>query len=104
MPRAGQTFSSAKGIPHIWRVKDKDGNVVVPKGESQITGHACGVCPDCILYGFVVTSSGRAGSQRARVLTDSGFVVRDLPRVTRDIKLNAINGIIGTNDSCNLSS
>ena len=72
-------------------VKGKNGNVVVPKGECQIIRHACGICPDCILYGFVVTSNGRTGSQRARVLTDSGFVVRDLSQVTRNIKLNAIN-------------
>lgn len=71
-------------------VKDRKGKAVVPKGECQIAGHPCGICPDCILYGFVATSSGRAGSQRARVLTDSGFVVRSLSQVTRDIKLNAI--------------
>jgi CRISPR-associated protein Csc2 len=71
-------------------IKDRNGKVIVPKGECQIIGQACGICPDCIIYGFVITSSGRAGSQRARVLTDSGFVVRGLPQVTRNIKLNAI--------------
>jgi CRISPR-associated protein Csc2 len=89
--RTGKTLLRHFGLCPSQDIKDKDGNLVVPKGECQITGHACGVCPDCILYGFVVTSSGRSGSQRARVLTDSGFVVRDLSRVTRDIKLNAIN-------------
>lgn len=72
-------------------VKDKNGKIVVPKGECQITGHPCGICPDCILYGFVVTSNGRAGSQRARVLTDSGFIIRELSKVMRDVKMNAIN-------------
>ncbi len=72
-------------------VKNRDGNVVVAKGECQIIGQACGICPDCILYGFVVTTSGRTGSQRSRVLTDSGFVVRDLSLVIRNIKLNAIS-------------
>jgi CRISPR-associated protein Csc2 len=71
-------------------VKDRNGKVTVPEGECQIIGKACGICPDCILYGFVVTSNGRSGSQRARVLTDSGFVVRDLSQVTQNIKLNAI--------------
>lgn len=71
-------------------VKDANGKAIVPKGECQVVGLPCGICPDCILYGFVVTSSGRAGSQRSRVLTDSGFVIRDLSQVIRDIKLNAI--------------
>ena len=71
-------------------VRDRNGNVAVSKGECQIIGQACGVCPDCILYGFVVTANGRTGSQRARVLTDSGFVVRDLSQVMRSVKLNAI--------------
>ena len=80
-------------------VKDKDGRIIVPKGECQTVGHACGICPDCILYGFVATSNGRVGSQRARVLTDSGFVVRDASQVVRKMKLNAIsettqNGVV----------
>ncbi len=70
-------------------IKDKNGSVIVPKNECQIIGKACGICPDCVLYGFVVTSSGRSGSQRSRVLTDSGFVVRSLAQVMQDIKLNA---------------
>lgn len=71
-------------------IEDKNGKVLVPKGECQIVRQACGICPDCILYGFVITSSKRAGSQRSRVLTDSGFVVRSLKQVMRNIKLNAI--------------
>jgi CRISPR-associated protein Csc2 len=71
-------------------IKGTNGKVIVPKGECQIIGQTCGVCPDCILYGFVITSDRRAGSQRARVLTDSGFVVRGLSQVIRNIKLNAI--------------
>ncbi len=54
----------------------------------QIMGNSCGHCPDCILYGYAATTG--TGSQRARVLTDSGFVVRDIPQVMRNIKLNAI--------------
>jgi CRISPR-associated protein Csc2 len=72
-------------------VKDKNGNVIVPKGKCQIISQSCGICPDCILYGFVATSGGRSGSQRSRVLTDSGFIVRSLSQVARSIKLNAIN-------------
>jgi CRISPR-associated protein Csc2 len=71
-------------------IKHGSGQVIIPKGECQIIGGACGVCVDCILYGFVVTSNGRSGSQRARVLTDSGFVVREMAQVTQNIKLNAI--------------
>lgn len=54
----------------------------------QIMGNSCGQCPDCILYGYAATQG--AGSQRARVLTDSGFIVRGESQVMRNIKLNAI--------------
>lgn len=60
--------------------------------ECQIMGASCGQCPDCILYGYAATKD--AGSQRARVLTDSGFVVRDIPQVMRNIKLNAIQDTV----------
>jgi CRISPR-associated protein Csc2 len=55
-------------------------------------GNSCGHCPDCILYGYAATKD--TGSQRARVLTDSGFVVRDITQVMRNIKLNAIQDTI----------
>lgn len=58
----------------------------------QIMGNSCGYCPDCILYGFAATKD--AGSQRARILTDSGFVVRDILQVMRNIKLNAIQDTV----------
>jgi CRISPR-associated protein Csc2 len=70
--------------------KDK-GNKMKPS-ECQIMGASCGQCPDCILYGYAATKD--AGSQRARVLTDSGFLVRHMPQVMRDIKLNAIQETI----------
>ena len=60
--------------------------------ECQIMGNSCGHCPDCILYGYAATKD--AGSQRARVLTDSGFVLRDIPQVMRNIKLNAIQDTV----------
>lgn len=73
--------------------KDKKGNNIISKrSECQIMGNSCGQCPDCILYGFAATKG--TGSQRARVLTDSGFVVRDVPQVMRNIKLNAIQDTI----------
>lgn len=56
--------------------------------DCQIMGASCGRCPDCLLYGYAATIG--AGSQRARVLTDSGFVVRDHAQVMRNMKLNAI--------------
>jgi CRISPR-associated protein Csc2 len=65
----------------------KDRNQINPS-DCQIMGGSCGYCPDCMLYGYAATTG--AGSQRARVLTDSGFVVRDLPQVMRNMKLNAI--------------
>lgn len=64
----------------------------IKPSECQIMGGSCGSCPDCILYGFAATTG--TGSQRARVLTDSGFVVRDISQVMRDIKLNAIQDTI----------
>jgi CRISPR-associated protein Csc2 len=88
--RTGKALMRQFGLCPSRDVRDKDGKVTVPKGECQIIGQACGICPDCILYGFVVTSSGRVGSQRSRVLTDSGFIVRGVPQVIRNIKLNAI--------------
>lgn len=69
----------------------KKGKQISP-AECQIMGGSCGSCPDCILYGFAATTG--TGSQRARVLTDSGFVVRGISQVMRDIKLNAIQDTI----------
>lgn len=60
----------------------------VERSTCQIMGDSCGCCPDCILYGYAATQG--AGSQRARVLTDSGFIVRGESQVMRNIKLNAI--------------
>lgn len=88
--RTGKAILRQFGLCPSQDMKDRNGRVLVPKGECQIIGKACGVCPDCVLYGFVVTSNGRSGSQRARVLTDSGFVVRSLAQVAQNIKLNAI--------------
>ncbi|HEY0753927.1 MAG TPA: type I-D CRISPR-associated protein Cas7/Csc2 [Ktedonobacteraceae bacterium] len=65
----------------------KEKNQISPS-DCQIMGGSCGRCPDCILYGYAATTG--AGSQRARVLTDSGFVVRDLSQVMRNMTLNAI--------------
>jgi len=63
------------------------GGKVAP-ADCQIMGNSCGQCPDCILYGFAATTGN--ASQRARVLTDSGFIIRTTLQVMRDIKLNAI--------------
>src|SRR5947209_2714357 len=73
--------------------KDNRGkNIILKRVDCQIMGNSCGHCPDCILYGYAATKD--TGSQRARVLTDSGFVVRDIPQVMRNIKLNAIQDTI----------
>lgn len=72
----------------IGKDKKNGRNVILKRSECQIMGNSCGHCPDCILYGYAATKD--TGSQRARVLTDSGFVVRDIPQVMRNIKLNAI--------------
>src|SRR5437899_561504 len=73
--------------------KDKRGKAITLKRtDCQIMGNSCGACPDCILYGYAATKD--TGSQRARVLTDSGFVVRDIPQVMRNIKLNAIQDTV----------
>ncbi|SRR6266567_1791021 len=73
--------------------KDNKGkNIILKRSECQIMGNSCGHCPDCILYGYAATKD--TGSQRARVLTDSGFVLRDIPQVMRNIELNAIQDTI----------
>lgn len=60
----------------------------IKRSECQVMGNSCGHCADCILYGFAATKGN--ASQRARVLTDSGFVVRSLSQIMRNITLNAI--------------
>jgi len=88
--RAGKALMRDLGILDAIKVsggKNARAKAIQP-ADCQIMGGSCGVCPDCILYGYAATAG--AGSQRARVLTDSGFVVRDLQQVMRTIKLNAI--------------
>lgn len=88
--RAGKALMRDLGILESIKVassKKGKGSAIQPV-DCQIMGGSCGICPDCILYGYAATTG--AGSQRARVLTDSGFVVRDLQQVMRNIKLNAI--------------
>lgn len=88
--RAGKALMRNLGMLETIKVsggKKGKGGAIQP-ADCQIMGGSCGVCPDCILYGYAATTG--AGSQRARVLTDSGFVVRDLQQVMRNIKLNAI--------------
>ncbi len=73
--------------------KDRRGkSTVLKRSDCQIMGNSCGYCPDCILYGYAATKD--TGSQRARILTDSGFVVRDIQQVMRNIKLNAIHDTV----------
>lgn len=73
--------------------KDRRGKSnVLKRSDCQIMGNSCGFCPDCILYGYAATKD--TGSQRARILTDSGFVVRDIQQVMRNIKLNAIRDTV----------
>ena len=86
--RTGRALSRDRGFGPMQDKTDPKGKVLVPKGECQIMGNPCGMCADCILYGFAATTG--TGSQKARVLTDSGFVVRSQDQVMRDIKLNAI--------------
>lgn len=88
--RTGKSLMRQYGIVPEENIKDKKYAATkgVRKGGCQLMGDSCGWCPDCILYGFAATTG--TGSQRARVLTDSGFVVREQSQVMRDIKLNAI--------------
>jgi CRISPR-associated protein Csc2 len=92
--RTGKALQRDLGILNDIVVgKDKKGNNIISKrADCQIMGNSCGHCPDCILYGYAATKD--TGSQRARVLTDSGFVVRDITQVMRNIKLNAIQDTI----------
>ena len=86
--RTGRSLSRDWGFGPMEDKKDARGRVLVARGECEIMGNACGLCADCILYGFAATVG--TASQKARVLTDSGFVVRSQDQVMRDIKLNAI--------------
>lgn len=86
--RTGRSLSRDMGFGPMEDKKDNRGRVLVAKGECEIMGSACGLCADCVLYGFAATIG--TSSQKARVLTDSGFVVRSQDQVMRDIKLNAI--------------
>ncbi|SHF37625.1 CRISPR-associated protein Csc2 [Seinonella peptonophila] len=59
----------------------------------------CGECPDCLIYGFAATKG--EGSQRSRILTDSGFTIRAYEGIQRSITLNAIHdshkgGVVGS--------
>jgi len=86
--RTGKALMRDLGI-----LEELNGQIKIEKNQvkpsdCQIMGGSCGYCPDCILYGYAATTG--AGSQRARVLTDSGFVVRDELQVMRNVKLNAI--------------
>jgi len=86
--RTGRSLSRDMGFGPMEDKKNARGKVLVARGECEIMGNACGQCADCILYGFAATVG--TTSQKARVLTDSGFVVRSQDQVMRDIKLNAI--------------
>jgi len=92
--RTGKALLREMGIlTDIVVGKDKRGkDNILKRSDCQIMGNSCGLCPDCILYGYAATKD--TGSQRARILTDSGFVVRDIQQVMRNIKLNAIQDTI----------
>src|SRR6266480_3670231 len=91
--RTGKALQRDLGILNDIVVKDKRGNnIILKRADCQIMGNSCGHCPDCILYGYAATKD--TGSQRARVLTDSGFIVRDITLMMRNIKLNAIQDTI----------
>ena len=90
--RTGKALLRDLGILDDAVSSKKDKGNKTKRSECQIMGASCGACPDCILYGFAATTG--TGSQRARVLTDSGFVIRDIPQVMRNIKLNAIQDTI----------
>src|SRR6266487_5623812 len=91
--RTGKALQRDLGILNDIVVKDKRGNnIILKRADCQIMGNSCGHCPDCILYGYAATKD--TGSQRSRILTDSGFVVRDIQQVMRNIKLNAIHDTV----------
>ncbi|RAL26155.1 type I-D CRISPR-associated protein Cas7/Csc2 [Thermoflavimicrobium daqui] len=56
--------------------------------ECDFMSKMCGSCPDCLIYGFAASSS--EGSQKSRILTDSGFSIRPYDALQRSITLNAI--------------
>lgn len=50
----------------------------------------CGVCADCLLYGFAATDQSQ-GNQRSRVLTDSLFSVMPYALLSRRLTFNYID-------------
>jgi CRISPR-associated protein Csc2 len=90
--RTGKALLRDMGIMNDTPTGKNDKSNKQKRSECQIMGGSCGTCPDCILYGYAATTG--TGSQRARVLTDSGFVVRGIPQVMRNMKLNAIQDTV----------
>src|SRR6266566_4905744 len=90
--RTGKALLRDLGILQDNETSKKEKASKTKRSECQIMGNSCGRCPDCILYGYAATTG--TGSQRARVLTDSGFIVRNIPQVMRNIKLNAIQDTV----------
>ncbi len=56
--------------------------------DCDFMGKMCGKCPDCLIYGYAATTD--EGSQRSRLITDSGFSIRSYDVMQRAITLNAI--------------
>jgi len=88
--RKGKALLRDRGVlTDVMIGTDKQRKPITKKrSDCQLMGNSCGYCPDCILYGYAATTG--AGSQKSRVLTDSGFLVRDSSQTMRDIHLNAI--------------
>ncbi len=84
--RTGKALMRQYGILPEEDVKGANGDKRV--GGCQLMGSACGVCPDCVLYGFAATAGTM--SQRSRVLTDSAYSIREHSQIMRNIKLNAV--------------
>ncbi|MBM3212850.1 type I-D CRISPR-associated protein Cas7/Csc2 [Candidatus Poribacteria bacterium] len=57
----------------------------------KIIKKACGLCPDCILYGFNPSWKNETDLHQYRVIIDSGFLVRDISQVMRNIEFNVVS-------------
>ncbi len=60
---------------------------VLSEDDCYLMEGMCTECPDCILYGY---AAGGADSQKARIITDSGFTIRGFEELEENIKFNAI--------------
>ncbi|WP_088889830.1 type I-D CRISPR-associated protein Cas7/Csc2 [Leptolyngbya ohadii] len=56
-------------------------------------GKSCGICPDCVIYGFAVGEAGgeQKGSERSKLYSDSAFSLNAYEESHRSFSFNALS-------------